>query len=97
MGRKLFKSSGLKDDFFSMGVRRASLKTAGMTDSPRDRLTTLVITGRRVDRCCLRSHDGSGSSLQNVLLVFLIISSTSSSVTGKKLAIVALVRSSSDS
>ena len=77
MGRKFLKSSGLKDDFFTMGVRRAYLNTSDMTDSPRDGFTTLVITGRIMDRCCSRSHGDSGSRqkyiislLNNLLNIF---------------------------
>ena len=64
--------------FLRTGVRRASLKAAGITYSSRDRLMTFVITGRRKGKCWLKNYVGKGSRPKDMLFVFMIIFFTSS-------------------
>ena len=63
-------------------VTTAFLKVEGTVDSTNDMFTSLVITGARVSKHCLRRCVGKGSSLQDLDGAFKIFFLTSSSVAG---------------
>ena len=66
--------------FFRMGDRIASLRFSGMTQLDNDKLTILVMTGKRVPKQSFKSPVGMGSKLHDFEADCLIILLTSLSI-----------------